>query len=99
MEPVLRRLRRHRRTPGDERARAVRSPDRGFLVLIPDQRPSERRAPEVPDLWRAVARDRSETSAAGEERVARLDNAELVALGVGEHDMRLVRPLTDVDVA
>ena len=34
-----------------------------------------------------------------EEVVARLDDAELVALGVGEHNMSLVRALTDVDVA
>ena len=99
MEPVLPDLRRKRRTPGDERTGAVRRADRGFFVLIPDQRPSERFAPEVPDLARTVARDRSETSAGGEEGVARLDDAELVAFGVGEHDMVVVGRLTDVDVA
>jgi len=33
-----------------------------------------------------------------EEVVARLDDAELVTFGVGEHDMTLFRSLTDVDV-
>ena len=32
------------------------------------------------------------------KRVPRLDQAELVALGIGEHDMGLVRSLADVDV-
>ena len=74
-------------------------PDRGLFVLIPDQRPSERVAPEVPDRSRTVAGDRSEASAAGEEGVVRLDDAELVAFGVGEHDVSVVGTLTDVDVA
>src|SRR5438477_1651286 len=99
MKSVLRDFRGNRRTPGDERTGAVRRADRGFFVLIPDQRPSERFAPEVPDLPRTVTRDRSETSAACEEGVVRLDDAELVAFGVGEHDVTLVRALTDVDVA
>src|SRR5439155_24908508 len=67
MEPVLPDLRGKRRTPGDERTGAVRRADRGFLVLIPDQRPSEGLAPEIADLQRTVAADRSETSAASEE--------------------------------
>src|SRR5207237_10543230 len=99
MKPVLRDFRGNRRTPGDERTGAVRRADRGFFVLIPDQRPSERFAPEVADLWRTVARDRSETSAVSEEGVVRLDDAELVALGVGEHDMIVVWALTDINVA
>src|SRR5207237_2500726 len=83
MKPVLPDLRGKRRpTPGDEGTSAVRRADRGFFVLIPDQRPSERFAPEVPDLPRTVTRDRSETSAACEEGVVRLDDAELVAFGV-----------------
>ena len=36
--------------------------------------------------------------AVGEEVVARLDDAELVALGIGEHDVALLRALADVDV-
>jgi hypothetical protein len=34
-------------------------------------------------------------SRGGEEVVARLDDAKLVALGVGEDDMGVVGPLTD----
>ena len=37
-------------------------------------------------------------AAVGEEVVARLDDAELVALGVGEHDVPLLGQLADVDV-
>jgi hypothetical protein len=99
MEPVLPDLRGKRRTPGDERTGAAGRVDRGFFVLIPDQGPSKRSAPEVSDLPRTVARDRSETSAVSEEGVVRLDDAELVAFGVGEHDMLVVWALTDVDVA
>ena len=55
VQPVLPGLRRHRRpAPGDLRT-AVRRADRGLLVLVPDQRPAQRLAPEVPDLLRAVA--------------------------------------------
>src|SRR5207302_4722325 len=72
---------------------------RGFFVLIPDQRPSEHGAPEVPNLSRTVARNRSESTAARQERIVRFDDAELVAFGVGKHDMRFVWALTDVDVA
>src|SRR5205085_7478554 len=74
MKPVLRGLRGERRSPGDERTVAVRRADGGFLVLIPDQGPSERFAPEVPDRPRTVARDRSEPSAVSEEGVVRLDD-------------------------
>src|SRR5262249_53608830 len=55
-------------------------------------------APERPDLLRTLARKRSDESAVGEEFVVRLDDAELVAFGVGEHDMTLLRALADVDV-
>jgi hypothetical protein len=48
MEPVLGDLRHERRTtPGDHWTGAVGGADRGFFVLVPDQRPSERFAPEV----------------------------------------------------
>src|SRR5918998_4969887 len=98
VQSVLSGLRHQRRTaPGDLRA-AVRRADRGLLVLVPDQRPAQRVAPEVPDLLRAVARERSDEPAVGEEAVARLDDAELVALGVGQHHMAFLRALTDVDV-
>ena len=99
MKPVLRGLRGERRSPGDERTGPVWRPDRGLFVLIPDQRPPERCAPEIPSVARTVASDRSEASAVGEEGVVRLDDAELVAFGVGKHDMRFVLALTDVDVA
>ena len=90
MQPVLAGLRAHRRAaPGDLRA-AVRRLDRGLLVLVPDQRPAQRLAPEVPDRLRAVAGQRADEPAVGEEVVARLDDAELVALGVGEHDVALL---------
>ena len=98
MQPVLPGLRRQWRTaPGDLRT-AARRANRGLLVLIPDQRPAQRFAPEVPDLLRTVARKRSDESAVGEEVVARLDDAELVAFGVCEHNMTLLRALTNVDV-
>ena len=88
MEPVLAELRHQRRpTPGDHRTGEVGRANRGLFVLIPDQRPSQRLAPEVADRPRAIAVDRSQTWACREEVVGRLDDAELVALGIGEHDM------------
>ena len=86
-----------RAAPGDLRA-AVRRADRGLLVLVADQRPVQRPAPEVADRLRAVARERSDEAAVGEEPVAGSDDAELVALGVAEHHVVLLRALTDVDV-
>ena len=53
---------------------------------------------KYPTSLRPVARDRADEPAVGEEAVARLDDAELVALGVGEHDVPLLGALTDVDV-
>src|SRR5215510_7294403 len=98
MQPVLPGLRHQWRTaPGDLRT-AARRTNRGLLVLVPDQRPAQSFAPEVPDLLRAVARKRSDESAVGEEVVVGLDHAELVAFGVCEHNMSLLRALTDVDV-
>src|SRR5690349_24853698 len=98
MQPLLPDLRHERRTtPGDLRP-AVRRADSGLLILIPDQRPAQCLAPEVPGLLRTVARQRSDESAVGEELVVRPDDAELVALRVGEHDVILVRALADVDV-
>ena len=91
-------LRPHRRTtPRDLRA-AARRLDRGLLILVPDQRPAQCLAPEVADLLRAVAGQLTEEPAAGEEVVARLDDAELVALGIGEHHVLLLRELPDVEV-
>src|SRR3954467_10899515 len=98
MQPILPGLRHQRRTaPGDLRT-AVRRANRGLLVLVPDQRPAQRFAPEVPDLLRTVTRKRSDGPAVGEEGVVRLDDAELVAFGVCEHNMTLLRALTNVDV-
>ena len=99
VQPVLPALRCQRRAaPRDLRA-AVRRADRGLLVLVPDQRPAQRlrsrstRPPASPSH-----ETRPDEPAVGEEAVARLDDAELVAFGVGEHDVTLVRPLADVDV-
>ena len=39
-----------------------------------------------------------ETSAGGQEGVLGLDDAELVPFRIGEHDVRIVRALTDVEV-
>src|SRR5579871_4949588 len=100
MEPLLAPLRHQRRTvPLDLRPRAIGRLDGRLLVLIPDQRPSERFAVEAPEGSRTVAVNRPKAWAASEEAVVRLDNAELVAFGVGEHDMGLVWVLTDVDAA
>src|SRR4051794_5359221 len=98
MEPVFRGLRRDGRTPSDEGTGTVRRSYRGFFVLIPNQRPSERFAPEHADRPRAIARNRSEASAVREKRVLGLDDAELVPFRVGEHDVTVVRSLTDVGV-
>ena len=99
MHPVLPRLRHQWRTAPRDLRTAARRTDCGLLVLVPDQRPAQRLAPEVPDLLRAVARERSDKSAVSKELVVRFDDAELIALGVGEHHMALLRALTDVDVA
>ena len=77
----------------------VRGLDRGLLVLIPHQRPAQRLGPEKPDLPGAVARELTEKAATVQERVAGLDHAELVAFGIGQHDVSLFRELADVEVA
>src|SRR5262249_1876873 len=79
MQPVLAGLRRHgRRTaPRDLRTAGGRA-NRGLLILIPDQGPAQRLAPEVPNLLRAFAGKRPDESAVGEEVVIRLDDAEFV---------------------
>src|SRR6266498_4234428 len=99
MQPVLACFRPHWRTAPRDLRTAARRANRGLLVLVPDQRPAQRLAPEVPDFLRTVARKRPDESAVGEELVARLDDAELVAFGVGEHHMTFLRALTDVDVS
>src|SRR5260370_42669923 len=98
MQPVLPCLRHQWRTAPADLRTAVRRANRGLLVLIPDQRPAQRFAPEIPDLLRTFARKRSDESAVGEEVVVRLDDAELVAFGVCEHNMTLLLALTNVDV-
>jgi hypothetical protein len=50
------------------------------------------------NLLALVPRSHTDMVAAGEEVVARPDQAELVAFGVGEHDVALVGRLPDVDV-
>ncbi len=95
--PVLRDWR--RATPGDERTGSVRCAYSGLIVLIPNQRPSEGSAPELPDVPSPVAVDRSETFCSCEETVPGLEDAQLVALWVGEHHMAILGVLTNVDVA
>src|SRR5262245_25821600 len=58
MQAVLARLRHQRWTTPRDLRTAVRRADRGLLVLIPDQRPPQRFAPEVPDFLRTVAGQR-----------------------------------------
>src|SRR5690349_24490795 len=83
-------------TPGDELA-AVGRPDRRLVVLVPHQRPPERFAPEVAHCRTGpVAGDRSDESAVVDE-VPRLEDAELVAFGIGEDGVGGVRTLTDVE--
>ena len=82
MQPVLPGPRHQWRTaPGDLRTTMWRA-NRRLLVLVPDQGPAQRFAPEVPDVLRAVAGKCSDESAVGKEVVVRLNDAELVALGV-----------------
>ena len=84
-------------TPRDLRA-ALGRLDRGLLVLVPDEGPAQRLAPEVSDGLGAVAGHFPHEPAAGQEAVARLDDAELVALGVGQHHVLLLGQLPDVKV-
>jgi hypothetical protein len=81
MQPVLPGLRLQWRTAPRDLRTAARRADRGLLVLVPDQRPAQRCAPEVSDVVRTVARKRSDESAVSKEVVARLDDAELIAFG------------------
>src|SRR5215204_2074306 len=98
MQPVLSGLRVDwRPAPGHLRT-AARRLDRRLLILVPDQRPAQRLAPEVADLLRAIAIDRTDESRVCEEVVVRLDDAELIAFGIGEHHVIFVRRLTDVNV-
>src|SRR4051812_18346343 len=99
MPSVLVRLLVHRRaTPADLRS-ALRGLDRRLLVLVPDQRPAQRLAPEVADGGQTVAGQRADESAAGEKVAAGFGDAELVALGIREHEVSLLGQLTDVDVS
>ena len=78
---------------------AVRRADGRLLVT--DPRPTANRSrcsqkyPTSREPSQFTAR---QASAGGQERVLGLDDTELVAFGVGEHDMRIVRALTDVEV-
>src|SRR6266511_3016113 len=98
MQPVLACFRPHWRTAPRDLRTALRRANRGLLVLVPDQRPAQRLTPEVSDLLGTVGRKCSDESAVSKEVVARLDDAELIAFGVGEHHVTLLRALTDVDV-
>jgi len=98
MHPVLPGLRHEWRTTPADLGTAVGRAHRGLKVLIPDQRPAQRFAPEAPGLLRTIACKLCEGTAPGEKLVIRLDDAELVAFGVCEHDVTLLRTLANVDV-
>src|SRR3954447_20041285 len=98
VQSVLAGLGPERRTAPRDLGAALGRLDRGLLVLVPHQRPAECLAPEVAHLLRAVARESAEKPAAGEEAVAGRDDAELVALRVGEDDVVRVGALPDVEV-
>lgn len=66
-----------------------------FMIGV---RPAQRLAPEVADRLGAVAGDRPDEAGVGEELVAGLDHAELVAVRIGEDDVAVLRGLADVDV-
>jgi len=70
MQPVLPDLRSQWRTAPRDLRTAARRADRRLLVSVPDQLPAQRFAPEVPDLLRTVARNRSDESAISKEVVA-----------------------------
>src|SRR5262245_33908323 len=98
MQPVLPRLLHQRRAAPRDLRTAARRAYRRLLVLIPDQRPTQHLTPEVTDLLRTVACNLCEEPAVGEEAVAGLDDAELVAFGIGEYHMAFIRALTNVQV-
>lgn len=98
MPAVLRRLVHDRGTaPRDLRA-AVRGLDGGLVALVPHERPVEGRLPELADGARAVAAECADAAASGGEPVARCQDAEFVALGILEDDVRLGGELADVEV-
>jgi hypothetical protein len=97
--PVGLLVRGHRRSSPRDLGAPARRLDRGLLVLIPDQRPAQRFAPEEADFPRAVTGELTQQAAPGEVSVARLDHAELVARGVGQDDVLVLGPLPDVEVA
>jgi hypothetical protein len=53
----------------------------------------------VPDQSGAVAGELAEEAAVGQKRVAGFDDAELVALRIGQHDVFLFRKLAHIEVA
>src|SRR3954463_1332805 len=99
MQPVLPGLRHQRRPSPRDLRTTTRGANRSLLVLVPNQRPAERLAPEVADLLRPFARHRSDEATLSEEVITGLDDAELIAFGVGEHHVLLLRQLTDIDVS
>ena len=66
--------------------------------MIPDERPFEGGAPEIPEGLSSITVDCADQIRAVEETVARLDDAELVAFRVSQDGMRLIGALTDVHV-
>src|SRR5271163_4628577 len=65
MLPVLPALRGQRPTAPADLRTAARRADRRFLVLIPDERPPQRCAPEVPGLLRTFTCQLREETALG----------------------------------
>src|SRR5262249_14691235 len=86
------------RAKRDERPPSVRIADGDISILVVDNRPSDRRPPEVAGGWiRGFEHDGSDEVRVGEELPAH-DDAELVVLGIREYHVVGIRPLPDVDV-
>lgn len=81
----------------DEGPSAIRSPNGNIAILVVDHRPSDRLPPEVAGHWiGGLEDDGSDVVGVGEE-LSTDDDAELVAFGVGQHDVFGIWTLPDVD--
>src|SRR5262249_24595137 len=97
MQTVLRVLRDAGRTERDERSVSVGRADRNVAVFVVHNGPSDRFAPGVTGRrMRRLEHDRAEVAGIGKEFAA-YDDAELVAFGIREYNVRYVT-LSDVDV-
>src|SRR5439155_26462566 len=99
MQAALRVLRGPWRAERDERPRSAGLTNGNVAVLVIHDRPPDRLPPEVAGRRMCgLERDRSEEPGVGEELAPHPD-AELVALGIGEHRAIIgLWPLPDVDV-